>query len=151
MLAKSVRDLDVYKAAFELQQQVLELTKSFPREEMYSLTDQIRRSSRSVGANISEAWAKRRYPAHFVSKLSDAAGEVEESMHWVETAFSCGYLNEETKAEIADRYGHIAGMLNRMMADPEAWCRAADRCPGINRGRLYAIDEIDKRKSQRLV
>jgi len=65
MFAKNVRDLEVYKLAFEIQQEIFKLTKLFPKEEMYSLTDQIRRSSRSVGANISEAWAKRRYPAHF--------------------------------------------------------------------------------------
>ena len=79
----------MYKAAFKIQQQIFDLTKAFPREEMYSLTDQIRRASRSVGANISESWAKRRYPAHFVSKLSDADGEIEETVHWIETAFAC--------------------------------------------------------------
>ena len=72
MVAKSVDDLEVYKLAFDLQRKIFRLTKTFPREEMYSLTDQVRRSSRSVGANIREAWAKRRYPAHFVSKLSDS-------------------------------------------------------------------------------
>lgn len=89
MLAKGVRDLEVYRVAFDMQQAVFELSKAFPREEMYSLMDQIRRSSRSIGANISEAWAKRRYPAHFVSKLSDADGEMEETVHWIETAFAC--------------------------------------------------------------
>ena len=78
---ESFRDLKVYKLAFELQQEIFELTKNFPKEETYSLTDQIRRVSRSVGANISEAWMKRRYAAHFVSKLSDADGEQAETLH----------------------------------------------------------------------
>lgn len=70
----SVRELDVYRAAFELQQELFSISKQFPKEETYSLTDQIRRSSRSIGANLSEAWAKRRYPAHFLSKLTDTDG-----------------------------------------------------------------------------
>jgi four helix bundle protein len=123
MLAKGVRDLEVYKVAFEVQQHIFRVTKSFPKEEMYSLTDQIRRSSRSVGANISEAWAKRRYPAHFVSKLSDSDGETEETVHWLETAFACEYINEEAKDEIVSKCRHIGGMLNKMMDNPESWCR----------------------------
>ncbi|MEY4569564.1 MAG: hypothetical protein RLZZ398_1003 [Verrucomicrobiota bacterium] len=77
----SVRELDVYQSAFSLQQEIFAISKSFPREEIYSLTDQIRRSSRSIGANLSEAWAKRRYPAHFLSKLTDADGELQETLH----------------------------------------------------------------------
>ena len=123
MLAQSVRDLDVYKLAFELQQQIFNLSKSFPKEEMYSLTDQIRRSSRSVGANTCEAWAKRRYPAHFVSKLSDADGETEETLHWIETAFASDYISEKTKEELTSQYRHTSGMLNKMMAHPDAWCK----------------------------
>ena len=123
MLAEGVQDLDVYKKAFEWQQKLFELTKSFPKEEMFSLTDQIRRSSRSLGANISEAWAKRGYPAHFVSKLSDADGETIETLHWLETAFSCGYIDEQTKTDAINEYRHINGMLNKMMANPEAWCK----------------------------
>jgi four helix bundle protein len=122
MLAKSVRDLEVYKMAFEAQQDIFEMSKAFPKEEMYSLTDQIRRSSRSVGANISESWAKRRYPAHFVSKLSDAEGEAEETLHWLKTALACNYIAQQTDADIADRYTHIIGMLNKMMSDSAAWC-----------------------------
>ena len=93
MLAKSVDDLEVYKLAFDLQRRIFELTKHFPREEMFSLTDQVRRSSRSVGANIREAWAKRRYPAHFVSKLSDSDGESEETIHWILSAYECEYID----------------------------------------------------------
>lgn len=123
MLAETVRDLDVYKKAFELQQKVFDLTKTFPSEETFSLTDQIRRSSRSIGANLSEAWSKRRYPANFVSKLSDADGETIETLHWLETAFSCGYINEQIKADAINEYRHVNGMLNKMMANPEAWCK----------------------------
>ena len=123
MLAKSVRDLDVYKLAFALQQQVFVLTKAFPKEEMYSLTDQIRRSSRSVGANISEAWAKRKYPAHFVSKLTDADGETEETVHWLETAMACDYISQTTKDEMALHYAHVTAMLHKMMSNVDAWCK----------------------------
>lgn len=123
MLAKSVRDLEVYKVAFEVQQRIFCLTKFFPKEEMYSLTDQIRRSSRSIGANVSEAWAKRRYPAHFVSKLSDADGEMEETIHWIETAFACEYVTEDVKKEVVSKCCHIGGMLNKMMNDADSWCK----------------------------
>ena len=124
MLAKSVRDLQVYQTAFQMQQRVFDLSHAFPREERYSLTDQIRRSSRSVGANISEAWAKRRYPAHFVTKLSDADGEMEETVHWIETACACDYLNKEQKDDVIALCLHIGGMLNKMMANPQSWCKS---------------------------
>ena len=123
MLAKSVDDLEVYRLAFELQQKIFHMTKSFPKEEMYSLTDQVRRSSRSVGANIREAWAKRRYPAHFVSKLSDSDGETEESIHWVLSAHKCEYIDEKMKVELLQHYRHVGGMLNKMMDNPKSWCR----------------------------
>ena len=89
---------------------------------MYSLTDQVRRSSRSVGANISEAWAKRRYPARFVSKLSDSEGETEETIHWLETAFASEYIARGIKEERGARCLHISGMLNKMMESPDSWC-----------------------------
>lgn len=123
MLAKGVTDLEVYKIAFEVQQAVFKLTIRFPREEMYSLTDQIRRSSRSVGANISEAWAKRRYPAHFVSKLSDSDGETEETVHWIKSAYACDYISEADKECLISKCRHIGGMLNKMMDHPESWCK----------------------------
>lgn len=123
MLAKGVDDLEVYKLAFELQRKIFCITKSFPKEEMYSLTDQVRRSSRSVGANIREAWAKRRYPAHFVSKLSDSDGESEETIHWVLSALDCKYISEETKEELFGEYKHVSGMLNKMMDNADSWCK----------------------------
>ena len=82
------RDLRVYELAFELQQEVFETSKQFPAEERYALTDQVRRSSRSIGANLPEAWQKRRYLAHFVSKLTDADGEQAETQHWLDTALA---------------------------------------------------------------
>ena len=86
--AKSFRDLEVYKLTRQLSYEIYETFKSFPKEEMYSLTDQIRRSSRSVGAQIAETWAKRQYERHFVSKLTDADGEQQETQHWIETEAS---------------------------------------------------------------
>ncbi len=92
---RSFRDLNVYKLSVELQQEIFALTKQFPKEELYSLTDQIRRSSRSIGANIAESWQKRRYPAHFLSKLSDADGEQGETQHWLDTSMKCNYTQTD--------------------------------------------------------
>ena len=91
----SFRDLNVYKIAFSLQQEIFEITKSFPKEEIYSLTDQVRRSSRSIGANIAEAWQKRRYEAYFISKLTDSDAEQAETQHWIDTALACEYISRE--------------------------------------------------------
>src|SRR5438270_8758608 len=96
----SHRDLDVYKRAFAAAMRVFELSKSFPKEEMYSLTDQLRRSSRSVPSNIGEAWRKRRYEAAFVSKLSDADTEACETQVWIEFAVGCGYLARDVGREL---------------------------------------------------
>src|SRR6266853_5932552 len=90
----SFKGLRVYKLAFEVQQKIFETSKRFPAEERYALTDQIRRASRSTGANLSEAWQKRLYVAHFISKLTDADGEQAETLHWLDTAVACGYLSE---------------------------------------------------------
>jgi len=123
MLAKSVDELEVYQLALALQRKIFCVTKSFPGEEMYSLTDQVRRSSRSVGANIREAWAKRRYPAHFVSKLSDSDGESEETIHWILSALDCEYITPVVKEEFVGEYKHVSGMLNKMMDNSDSWCR----------------------------
>lgn len=116
------RELTVYQAAFAMQQRVFEITKTFPREERYSLSDQIRRSSRSVGANIAEAWKKRRYPAHFRSKLTDADAEAAETRHWCHTAQACGYLDSETRGELDRQSREIGKMLGAMIRDAERWC-----------------------------
>ena len=91
----SFKDLRVYELAFEVQQEIFETSKRFPVEERYALTDQIRRASRSIGANLGEAWQKRRYVAHLVSKLTDADGEQAETQHWLDTATACNYFSEK--------------------------------------------------------
>jgi four helix bundle protein len=111
--AESFRDLVVYKNARKLAKSIFELTKSFPKEEMYSLTDQVRRSSRSVGAQIAEAWAKRRYKKHFVSKLTDADGEQQETQHWIETAEDCRYLSLEQTQKLNSSLSEIGRMINK--------------------------------------
>ena len=117
----SFEDLDVYQLALELQQEIFELTKTFPKEETYSLTDQIRRSSRSVGANITEAWAKRRYPAHFISKLSDSDGEQNETRHWLRSAHECKYISETNCDALIDKCKAVGRKLGNMMQYPEKW------------------------------
>ena len=121
-IISSFKDLRVYKLAFEVQQELFELTKSFPKEERYALTDQIRRASSSIGATISEAWQKRRYVAHFVSKLTDPDGEQAETQHWIDSAAACGYLTEKQQKELMEKCLRIGQMLGTMMADPEKWC-----------------------------
>ena len=120
--AGSFRDLFAYQQSRALAKDIFELSKRFPREEMYSLTDQIRRSSRSVGAQIAEAWAKRRYERSFISKLADADGEQYETQHWLETAADCGYINE---AELRDLLGHcqrIGKLLGGMIDKADLFC-----------------------------
>ncbi|OHB74366.1 MAG: four helix bundle protein [Planctomycetes bacterium RBG_16_55_9] len=122
MLVKSYEELDVYKLAFELQQRIFEISKSFPSDEKYSLTDQIRRSSRAVGANIAEAWAKRRYIAHFVAKLTDSDGEQQETRHWLRTAYKCEYISQRIYKELSDQYSELGTKLGKMMANADKWC-----------------------------
>jgi four helix bundle protein len=122
----SFKDLRVYKLAFELQQEIFETSRSFPAEERYALTDQIRRAARSIGANLSEAWQKRRYVAHFVSKLTDADGEQAETQHWLDTAAGCDYLSEHQQKAMLEKCLRIGQMLGTMMADPNKWCQKAD-------------------------
>ena len=122
-LVVGVETLEVYQLAFELQQRIFEITRTFPHEETYSLTDQIRRSSRSVGANLREAWAKRYYVAHFRSKLTDSMGEASETCHWVATAHSCGYISSEVSDDLTTKYHRVGAMLNKMIGQAESWCR----------------------------
>lgn len=100
---------------------IFELTKSFPPEEKYSMTDQVRCSSRSVCTNIAEAWRKRRYPAHFVSKLSDAEGEADETRVWLELALHCKYTTREQFQDLDDRYDVILAQLVKMISEPNKW------------------------------
>ena len=112
-------DLKVYQLAYKLAMQIFQHSKSFPQEERYSLTDQIRRSSRSVCANIAEGFRKRRYPGMFVSKLADADAEATETQVWVDVARDCGYLPEERHREFIAGYEEIGRMLGSMIAHPE--------------------------------
>jgi four helix bundle protein len=120
--ATSFRDLIVYRKARELSLTIFKLTKEFPKEESYSLTDQIRRSSRSIGAQIAEAWAKRKYEKHFVSKLTDADGEQQETQHWIETAFDCDYISKEDERALLEKCSEIGRLLGGMIAKAEQFC-----------------------------
>ena len=122
--AQSFRDLVVYQKARAVSRRFYELSKSFPREELYSLTDQGRRSSRSIGAQIAEAWAKRRYEKHFVNKLTDADGEQQETQHWVDTALDCGYLPRNMRDELIHELERIGRMLQSMMDKAQQFCAA---------------------------
>jgi four helix bundle protein len=119
---QSFRDLRVYQDALALQQALFPRSQVWPAEERYSLTDQLRRSSRSVGANLAEAWAKRRYPAHFASKLSDADGEPQETSHRLTTARECGYLSVSEERELARQLSLLGARLGAMLAKPEMFC-----------------------------
>ena len=112
------RDLKVFQLAYSLAMEIFHLSKTFPREELYSLTDQIRRSSRSVAANIAEGFRKRRYPNHFVSKLTDCDAEGTETQVWIDFAFDCGYLSKEKRDRLTLGYEQVGRMLSGMMADP---------------------------------
>ncbi|MEX2286112.1 MAG: four helix bundle protein [Planctomycetaceae bacterium] len=118
---RSYKELRVYQAAFDAAMRIFELSKVFPPEERYSMVDQMRRSSRSVCANIAEAWRKRRYQAHFVSKLSDAESEAEETRIWLEFASRCGYIKKPQAQELDEKYDKILGQLVVMIASPEKW------------------------------
>ena len=118
----SFGELNVYQLAFELQQEIFRTSKSFPSEERFSLTDQIRRSSRAIGANISEAWQKRRYVAHFISKLTDADGEQAETQHWIGTAKACEYISQDAHTALLEKCMRIGQMLGTMMGKPEKFC-----------------------------
>jgi four helix bundle protein len=118
---QSHEELEVYKMAFEAAMRIFELTKRFPKEETYSLTDQIRRSSRSVCSNIAEAWRKRRYEAAFVSKLNDSEAEAAETQTWLQFAVECGYLSAKVGEELRQTYDHIIGKLVNMIVNPHPW------------------------------
>jgi four helix bundle protein len=114
----SAKDLEVYKKAYALSMAIFYLSKEWPRDEKYSLIDQVRRSSRSVCSNLREAWAKRRYEAHFVSKLSDCDGENSETDTWLDYARDCGYLSVEKHTELAFAVVEVGKMLGSMLNNP---------------------------------
>jgi four helix bundle protein len=121
---RSFKELEVYKTARELAKEIFLVTKDFPKEEKYSLTDQIRRSSRSVGAQIAECWGKRRYEKHFVSKLTDADSEQFETQHWLEVALECEYLNQTSANELIMKCESIGKMLQSMMDKAGMFCKS---------------------------
>ena len=115
------KELQVYQLACKLDEKVFEETKRWPKDEKFALIDQIRRSSRAIGANLAESWAKRRYPAHFVSKLTDADGELQETIHWLGRAASYGYIDCLKKEELENVCASIGGKLGKMMQKPESF------------------------------
>jgi four helix bundle protein len=127
MQINSAKDLNVYKKGYALSMAIYEESRKWPANERYSLTDQIRRSSRSVCANLREAWAKRRYEAHFVSKLSDCDGENSETDTWLDYARDCNYLAEKTHATLVDECAAIGGMLGTMLNNPKPFLLKSTR------------------------
>ena len=115
------KDLTVYKKAFELAMQIFKISQSFPKEEKYSLIDQIRRSSRSVCSSIGEAYRKRKYPAHFVSKISDSDMENSETQVWFDFALSCKYIGKGIYVDLKERSEEVGKMLNHMIENPEKY------------------------------
>lgn len=115
------QELEVYRMAFDAAMDIFDRTKSFPKEEVYSLTDQIRRSSRSVCANIAEAWRKRRYDAAFIAKLNDAEGEAAETQTWLEFTVKCGYIDRDEARRLFTAYDSIIAMLLSMANNSHSW------------------------------
>src|SRR5438034_11844746 len=118
MQIKSAKDLTVYKSAYELAMEIFHASKHFPAEERFSLTDQLRRSSRSVCSNLREAWAKRRYEAHFISKLTDGDGENSETDSSIDFAKACGYITIKQYKDLSNSCQQVGKMLGRMVSNP---------------------------------
>jgi four helix bundle protein len=125
--ARSFRELDVYRKGRQEAKKIFLVTKTFPKEEIYSLTDQVRRSSRAVTALIAEAWGRRRYPTSFANKLSDAHGEAMETQSWLDHALDCEYISAEQFAEMDDAWQHIGAMLSKMIDKAEEFCKNVKR------------------------
>ena len=117
----SYKDLEVFKKAYALAMEIFEISKSFPPEERYSLTDQVRRSSRSVCANFGEAYRRRKYPAHFVSKLTDADSENTETEIWIKFSLDCKYISEIVFSNLEKRSAEVGRMLGHMINNPEKY------------------------------
>ena len=114
-------DLEVYQLAFQAAMKIFNFSKNYPKEETYSLTDQIRRSSRSVCANLSEAWRRRRYPAAFINNLNHVEAEAAETQVWISFSKDCGYLSAQYAEELHQTYNHIIGVTISMIKHPEKW------------------------------
>ena len=126
-IIKSFRDLDVYVLTREQAKRIFTISKSFPKEEKYSLTDQIRRSSRAVNAMIAEAWARRRYPAAFINKIDEAMGEAMETQAWLDHALDCEYMERNQHRALDEVWQRVGAMLNRMIQRADDFCRSAGR------------------------
>jgi four helix bundle protein len=137
--AKSFEELIVYQRAAGLALRLFQLSKTFPKEETYSLTSQLRRASRSIGAQIAEAWGKRRYPRHFVSKLTDADAEQLETRHWIHVATSCGYLRAEQQLELIRELSAIGRMLHVMVHKASSFCTSKDSLVRESEGEYAAV------------
>jgi four helix bundle protein len=122
-ILRGYRDLIVYQKSYALAMKIFEITKTFPKEEKYSLIDQIRRSSRSIPANIAESWAKRIYPKVFVNKLSDALGEEHETEVWLDFSRDCQYISSETHEQFIAEYDEVRRMLISMINTPDKFCK----------------------------
>ena len=121
MQINSAKELNVYKKAYSLAMKTFEISKSFPKEERYALTSQVRRSSRSVCLNLREAWSKRRYEAHFISKLTDCDGENSETNSSLDFAYDCGYINSEEHKYLTDQTSETGKMLGSMIKKPHSF------------------------------
>ena len=124
-IISSFKELRAYQEPVRLQEMVFEESKLWPKDELYAFTSQIRRSSRAIGAAMTEAWAKRRYPAHFLSKMTDSDAELQESQHWMETAYASGYLSGESKESCKLLSQEIGNLIGGMMAKHEGFCHSS--------------------------
>jgi four helix bundle protein len=115
------KESTIYKKAFSLAMEIFEISKAFPKEEKYSLTDQVRRSSRSVCANLAEAYRKKRYPAHFISKLTDCDAENSETNVWIDFALACRYINDDTSTSLRIKSEEVGKLLHHMINNPEKY------------------------------
>ena len=148
MKVADYKELRVYKLAFDSAMEIFHLSRSWPSEEKYSLTDQIRRSSRSVCTNMAEAWRKRRYEAAFVSKLTDSDGEAAESEVHLEFALHCGYLHPDKHAKLRDHYDHICRQLTKMMDDAASWCGTGCELREIPAEYVVGASEREEREAR---
>ena len=151
MKVADYKQLRVYQLAFETAMEVFSLSKKYPSEEKFSLTDQIRRSTRSVCTNLAEAWRKRGYEAAFVSKLSDSDTEAAEAEVHLDFALRCGYLDLQTYAKLRDHYDHICRQLTNMMNDSASWCGAAGQLREMPAAYFVEATERKERKDRQSV
>ena len=126
MRINSAKDLNVYKKAYSLSMEIFTLSRSWPPEERYSLIDQVRRSSRSVCANLREAWSKRRYESHFISKLTDSDGENSETDTWLDYARDCGYISPEQYLYLSEESKAVGRMIGKMLKNPSSFLLTSD-------------------------